>query len=90
MKEPHFIGWYHEHPIRIYRDDDERPWLVVFEATPLTDASGNSLGELKYAEERERSLDGAKCTALALAQNVHFRKELPIQWAIEWRKLRDD
>ena len=90
MAEPHFIGWYHEHPIRIYKDDDERPWRVVFEPRPLVDASGTPCGAIQYAEERERSLEGAKITAIALAQNVHLRDLLPIQEAIEWRKLRDD
>ena len=74
MKEPHFIGWYHEHPIRIYRDDDERPWLVVFEATPLTDASGNSLGELKYAEEREPAWMARSAPRLPLLRTCTFEK----------------
>jgi hypothetical protein len=88
MVEPHLIGWYHEHAIRIFKDDGEKPWRVEFEATPMVDASGNPCGAIQYAEERERSLEGAKNTALALARNVHFR-HLPIQ-EIQWRKLRDD
>jgi hypothetical protein len=90
MAEPRFIGWYHKHPIRIYKDGDERPRRVVFEPTSLVDGSGNPCGEIQYEEERERSLEGAQNTALALAQNLHFRDRLPIQEAIEWRKLRDD
>jgi len=54
----------------------------------MVDASGNPCGAIQYAEERERSPEGAKNTALALARNVHFR-HLPIQ-EIQWRKLRDD
>ena len=88
MAEPHFIGWYHEHAIRIFKDDGEKPWRVEFEATPLVDASGNPCGAIEYSEERERSLEGAQNTALALARNTHFC-HLPIQ-EIDWRKLRDD
>jgi len=44
----------------------------VFEPRPLVDASGNLCGAIQYAGERERSLEGAKHAAPALAQNVHL------------------
>ena len=90
MAEPHFIGSYHEHPIRIYKDDDERPWRVVFDSRPCIDAAGKPSGEVRFPEARERTEDAAKHTAWALAQNDYLRDLLPIQDAIEWRKLRDD
>ena len=87
MEEPHFIGWYHQHPIRIYRDDDETPWRVVFEPFPCVDALGNSCGEIRVPEVRERTADSAKHTAWALAQN-YLSDLLPVE--IKWRTLRED
>jgi hypothetical protein len=90
MAEPHFIGWYHEHPIRIYKDDGESPWRVVFDPRPVVDAAGKASSEIQFPEARERTEDAAKHTAWALAQNDYLRDLLPIQDSIEWRKLRDD
>lgn len=87
--EPHFIGWYHKHPIRIYKDDDESPWRVVFDPRPGVDAVGKPAGEIQFPETRERTADAAKSTAEALAQKVYLYDLLPIQ-KINWPKLRDD
>jgi hypothetical protein len=88
MEEPHFIGWYHQHPIRIYRDDDATTWRVVFEPRPGVDASGNPF-EIRFPEARERTADAAKHTAGALAQNDYLIDLLPFE-EIEWRTLRED
>jgi hypothetical protein len=87
MEEPLFIGWYHQHSIRIYRDDDETPWLVVFEPGPFVDALGNRVGEIRFPEARERTADAAKHTAWALAQN-YLSDLLPVE--IKWRTSRED
>jgi hypothetical protein len=85
MKEPYFIGWYHQHPIRIYRDDDPTPWRVAFEPRPGVDASGNPV-EIRFPEARERTADAAKHTAAALAQK-YLRDLFPVE-EIKWRTLR--
>ena len=88
MDEPHFIGWYHGHAIRIYRDENESPWRVVFEPRPCVDELGVS-GKIEFPEARERTADAAKHTAWALAQNAYLKELLPIQ-EILWRPLRED
>jgi hypothetical protein len=90
MAEPHFIGWYHEHPIRIYKDDDESPWRVVFDPRPWVDEATGNPAVIQFPEARERTADAAKHTAWALAQNDYLCDLLPIPESIEWRKLRDE
>jgi hypothetical protein len=85
-----FKGWYSHHAICIYEDNDELPWLIVFdpewaklvdsEGHNLVDAEGHSspAAKLGYIEARERTADAAKHTALALAQSSYLKK-LPFQ-----------
>lgn len=84
-----FIGWYHEHPIRIYKDDDESPWRVVFDPRPCLDEDGKP-AVIQFPEATERTVIAAKQTARALAQNDYLHDLLPIQELIEWRKLRNE
>jgi hypothetical protein len=67
MSEPHFIGWYHDHPIRIYKDGDESPWRVVFDPQPCVDEVTGEPARMQFLEARERTADAAKHTAWALA-----------------------
>ena len=85
MEEPHFVGCYHGHRIRIYKDDDEQPWRIVFDSI-CVDAKGKSRSLLELPEARERTQAAAQHTTLALAQNDYLC-DLPFQKAIEWRKL---
>ena len=86
--QPRFVGWYSHHRIRIYKDDDECPWRVVFDPGRAVDAEGKQHYRLDYPEARERTADAAKITAQALAQNAHLR-HLPYQEHIDWTDLAE-
>jgi len=88
MAQPQFIGWYHKHPVRLYRDDDNAsPWRIVFEPRPCVDPTGKHIGEMQLPEIRERTEQAAKDTAQALAQNDYLSHLAPVE-KIEWRDLR--
>jgi hypothetical protein len=57
------------HRIRIYRDYNERPWVIIFDELQVVFLDGKPLGSVvRYPEERERTADAAKTTAEALAR----------------------
>lgn len=74
------------HRIRIYRDYNERPWVIVFDELQVVFLDGKPLGSVvRYPEERERTADAAKTTAEALARARY--PDIAIDERLTWHDL---